>query len=85
MNFKKSGNFNWIEMDSKDQNLDWTRRKRIHFNPFSFAEGIISLLPAFRNPSLSRFWFWKWLKRTGLYPRQTQWLVFFFVLQSMKN
>jgi len=24
MDFKKSGNFNWIEMDSKDQNLDWT-------------------------------------------------------------
>jgi len=34
MDFKKSGNFNWIEMDSKDQNLDWTRTKRIHFCPF---------------------------------------------------
>jgi len=22
MDFKKFGNFNWIEMDSKDQNLD---------------------------------------------------------------
>jgi len=24
-------------MDSKDQNLDLIRTKRIHFNPFSFA------------------------------------------------
>jgi len=31
MNFKKFGNFNWIEMDSKDQNLNLTRTKR---NPF---------------------------------------------------
>jgi len=41
MNFKKFGNFNWIEMDSKDQNLDLTQTKNesisIHFNPFSFA------------------------------------------------
>jgi len=39
MDFKKSGNFNWIEMDSKDQNLDWTRTKwiSVHFNQFSFA------------------------------------------------
>jgi len=34
MDFKKFGNFNWIEMDSKDQNLDFTRIKRIHFCPF---------------------------------------------------
>jgi len=27
MDFKKFGNFNWIEMDSKDQNLDLTRTK----------------------------------------------------------
>jgi len=33
MDFKKFGNFNWIEMDSKDQNLDLTRTKRIHFCP----------------------------------------------------
>jgi len=31
MDFKKFGNFNWIEMDSKDQNLDLTRTKRIYF------------------------------------------------------
>jgi len=31
MDLKKFGNFNWIEMDSKDQNLDLTRTKRIHF------------------------------------------------------
>jgi len=31
MNFKKFRNFNWIEMDSKDQNLDLTRTKWIHF------------------------------------------------------
>jgi len=37
MDLKKFGNFNWIEMDSKDQNLDLTRTKQIHFNPFSFA------------------------------------------------
>jgi len=40
MDFKKFGNFNWIEMDSKDQNMDLTRTKRIHFcpfNPFSLA------------------------------------------------
>jgi len=37
MDLKKFGNFNWIEMDSKDQNPDLTRTKRIHFNPFSFA------------------------------------------------
>jgi len=30
MDFKKFGNFNWIEMDSKNQNLDLTR-KQIHF------------------------------------------------------
>jgi len=35
MDFKKFGN--WVEMDSKDQNLDLTWTKRIHFNPFSFA------------------------------------------------
>jgi len=34
MDFKKFGNFNWIEMDSKDQNLDLTRTKRINFCPF---------------------------------------------------
>jgi len=38
MDFKKFGNFNWIEMDSKDRNLDlngiWTRTKRIYFYPF---------------------------------------------------
>jgi len=34
MNFKKFGNFNWIEMDSKDQNLDLTRTKRIYLYPF---------------------------------------------------
>jgi len=41
MNFKKFGDFNWIEMDSKDQNLDLTRTKNesisFHFNLFSFA------------------------------------------------
>jgi len=31
MDFKKFGNFNWIEMDSKDENLDLTRTKRIRF------------------------------------------------------
>jgi len=34
MDFKKFGNFNWIEMDSKDRNLDLTRTKRIYFYPF---------------------------------------------------
>jgi len=29
MDFKKFGNFNWIEMDSKDQNLDLNKT-----NPF---------------------------------------------------
>jgi len=37
MDFKKFGNFSWIEMDSKDQNLDLIRTKRVHFNPFSLA------------------------------------------------
>jgi len=36
MDFKKLGNFNWIEMDSKVQNLDLTGTKRIHFCPFQF-------------------------------------------------
>jgi len=31
MDFKKFGNFNWIEMDSKNKNLDLTRTQRIHF------------------------------------------------------
>jgi len=31
MDFKKFGNFNWVEMDSKDQNLDLIRTK---INPF---------------------------------------------------
>jgi len=30
MDFKKFGNFSWIEIDSKDQNLNLTR-KWIHF------------------------------------------------------
>jgi len=30
MDFKKFGNFNWIEMDSKDRNLDLTNKT----NPF---------------------------------------------------
>jgi len=34
MDLKKFGNFNWIEMDSKDQNLDLTQIKRSHFCPF---------------------------------------------------
>jgi len=34
MALKKFGNFNWIEMYSKDQNLDLTRTKRIYFCPF---------------------------------------------------
>jgi len=34
MDFKKFGNFNWIEMDSKDQNLNLIRTKRICFCPF---------------------------------------------------
>jgi len=34
MDFKKFENFNWVEMDSKDQNLDLVRTKRIHFCPF---------------------------------------------------
>jgi len=34
MDFKKFGNFNWIEMDSKYQNLDLTRTKWIYFCPF---------------------------------------------------
>jgi len=38
MDFKKFGNFNWIEIDSKDQNLDLTRTKRIHFCPFPNSE-----------------------------------------------
>jgi len=40
MDFKKFENFNWIEMDSKDQNLDLTQQNEsisVHFNPFSFA------------------------------------------------
>jgi len=32
----KFGNFNWIKIDSKDQNLNLTRTKRIHFCPFHF-------------------------------------------------
>jgi len=35
MDFKKCGNFNWIEMNSKYQNLDLTQ-KRIYFCPFQF-------------------------------------------------
>jgi len=31
-------------MDSKDQNFDLTRTKRIHFNPFSFAGILITIL-----------------------------------------
>jgi len=34
MDLKNFGNFNWTEMDSKDQNLDLTQSKRIHFCPF---------------------------------------------------
>jgi len=34
MDFKKFGNFNWIEMDSKD--LDLTRI-HFYFNPFSLG------------------------------------------------
>jgi len=34
MDFKKFGNFNWIEMDSKDQNLDLIWTKRINLCPF---------------------------------------------------
>jgi len=34
MDLKNFGNFNWIEMDPKDQDLDLTR---IHFCPFLFA------------------------------------------------
>jgi len=34
MDFKKFGNFNWMEMDSKDLNLNLTRTKRIHFCSF---------------------------------------------------
>jgi len=35
MDLRKFGNFNWrLEMDSKDQNLDLTRTKRIYFCPF---------------------------------------------------
>jgi len=46
MDFKKFGNFNWIEMDSKDQNLDLIRAKRIHFCPFQsiFACWISNLI-----------------------------------------
>jgi len=36
MDLNKFGNFNWIEMNSKDQNLDLTQIKRIHFCPFQF-------------------------------------------------
>jgi len=45
VDFKKFGNFNWIEMDSKDQNPDLTRTKRIHFClfPFSFAGRLSSI------------------------------------------
>jgi len=46
MNLKKFGNFNWIEMDSKDQNLDLIRTKRIHFSPFQsifICWGLIAL------------------------------------------
>jgi len=38
MDFQKFRNFNWIETDSKDQNLNLTRTKRFHFIPFSFTE-----------------------------------------------
>jgi len=34
MDLRRFGNFNWIEIDSKDQNLDLTRTKRIYFCPF---------------------------------------------------
>jgi len=42
MGFKKFGNFNWIEMDSKDQNLDLIETTTnesisVHFNSFLFA------------------------------------------------
>jgi len=37
MDLKKFGNFNRIEMNSKEQNLDLTGTKQIHFNSFSFA------------------------------------------------
>jgi len=36
MDFKKFGNFNWIEMNSKVQNLNLTQTKRTHFCPFQF-------------------------------------------------
>jgi len=36
MDLNKFGNFNWIEINSKDQNLNLTRTKRIHFCPFQF-------------------------------------------------
>jgi len=32
MDFKKFGNFNSIKIDSKDQNLDLIRTKRIHLS-----------------------------------------------------
>jgi len=41
MDSKKFGNFNWVEMDSKDQNLDLINEQNesisVHFNPFSFT------------------------------------------------
>jgi len=46
MALKKFGNFNWIEMDSKDQNLDLIRTKRIYFCPFQsiFVYGVVNIL-----------------------------------------
>jgi len=40
MDFKKFVNFNWIEMNSKDQNLDLVQQNEsisVHFNSFSFT------------------------------------------------
>jgi len=48
MDSKKFGNFNWIEMDSKDQNLNLTRTKQIHLYPFQFI--------LFAGHYVSSFW-----------------------------
>jgi len=59
MNLKKFGNFNWIEMDSKDQNLDLTRTKRIHFSPFQsvfiWVTHIFNIHNIFRHKVLTNY------------------------------
>jgi len=50
MDFKKFGNFNWIEMDSKDQN---SKRKWIEMDRNEFVLFVSNPDPDLLNPFLS--------------------------------